>query len=119
MATHAVDLDGTLAHYDEANYRPGVIGSPIPKMLARVKRWLADGDTVVIFTARLSGGGDHEKERRAIAAWTKEHCGEELRSTATKEKGFDSIWDDEAHGVIKNTGEEKTDVLPYTTTAIL
>lgn len=107
MGTKAVDLDGTLAHYDPANFRPGVVGKPIPKMLARVKRWIADGHTVIIFTARLSGGGNHALERRAIARWTKENVGQELRATAVKEKDFEEIWDDEAHGVIKNEGTER------------
>lgn len=106
---HAVDLDGTLAHYDPANFQPGVIGAPVPIMLDRVKRWLNDGDEVVIFTARLSGGGDHDKERAAISAWTQEHVGQELEATAVKEKRFTDFWDDEAHGVVKNEGTEKSE----------
>ena len=37
-----VDLDGTLAQYDGWK---GVdhIGDPVPKMLERVRNWLADG----------------------------------------------------------------------------
>jgi len=49
-----VDLDGTLAYYDEWRglYH---IGEPIPAMVDRVKRWLAEGRDVRIFTARVSG----------------------------------------------------------------
>ena len=46
-----VDLDGTLAIYN-GYVGPTHIGEPVPKMLERVKSWLADGKTVKIFTAR-------------------------------------------------------------------
>jgi hypothetical protein len=50
-----VDLDGTLAYYD--HWRGAEhIGEPIPAMLERVKRWLADGKDVRIFTARVDAG---------------------------------------------------------------
>lgn len=42
-----VDLDGTLAHYDGWKGETH-IGKPIPLMLARVKRWLAEGKEVRI-----------------------------------------------------------------------
>lgn len=41
---YAVDLDGTLAHYDHWRGNDHV-GEPIPRMLARVKQWLAEGKT--------------------------------------------------------------------------
>lgn len=44
-----VDLDGTLAEYT-GWHGPGHIGPPIPKMLDRVKNWLAEGVDVRIFT---------------------------------------------------------------------
>lgn len=49
-----VDLDGTLAHYDEWR---GVshVGEPVPLMLERVRRWLGEGREVRILTARVSG----------------------------------------------------------------
>lgn len=50
-----VDLDGTLAEYH--GWTDGEIGKPIPTMVARVKRWLADGKDVRIFTARISPFG--------------------------------------------------------------
>ncbi len=49
--TIAVDLDGTLAHYDEFRGKDH-IGKPIPKMMERVKKWLDEGQKIVIFTAR-------------------------------------------------------------------
>ena len=51
-----MDLDGTLAHYEGWN---GVnhIGAPLAPMVERVKKWLAAGKTVKIFTARMHGHG--------------------------------------------------------------
>ena len=40
-----VDLDGTLAYYDYWR-GPEHIGEPIPAMLERVQRWLAEGKDV-------------------------------------------------------------------------
>lgn len=48
----AVDLDGTLAQYDETTGFPE-IGPPVPRMVERVKAWLAYGLDVRIFTARI------------------------------------------------------------------
>jgi hypothetical protein len=46
-----VDLDGTLAEYTSWK-GPEHIGKPILPMVERVKRWLANGHRVKIFTAR-------------------------------------------------------------------
>jgi len=47
-----VDLDGTLAIYTELT--PLLkIGEPIPPMVDRVKRWIAEGHEVRIMTARM------------------------------------------------------------------
>jgi hypothetical protein len=48
-----VDLDGTLAQYGKW---AGIyyIGKPIPLMMARVKKWLAQGKDIRIFTARVA-----------------------------------------------------------------
>lgn len=47
-----VDLDATLAEY--YGYQgPIHIGPPVPKMLQRVKEWLAAGITVKIMTAEF------------------------------------------------------------------
>lgn len=101
-----VDLDGTLAHYD--HWR-GVshIGSPIPEMVSRVRRWLLRGQEVRIFTARL---GKHLKAEeiplviQTIDAWCAKHIGVTLQ--ITNEKGMDAveIWDDRAVQVEPNTG---------------
>lgn len=95
-----VDLDGSLAEYN--GFRgAGVIGTPITKMLERVRRWLAAGVDVRIFTARA-----HDPESViAIVAWCNHHLGCPLRVTATKDHQTIAIWDDRAVQLIPNTGE--------------
>lgn len=99
-----VDLDGTLAHYDEWR-GPDHIGEPIVPMLNRVKVWIAEGREVRIFTARVSGT---PAERLAaigpIARWCLEHLGCTLDVTHEKDYGMVELWDDRAVQVEKNTG---------------
>lgn len=104
-----VDLDGTLAVYygwKGASH----IGAPVPRMLERVKSWLAEGKEVRIFTARVyhdnSSVRVHEASvaRDAITAWCKEHIGQELRITNVKDYAMFELWDDRAVQVIPNTG---------------
>lgn len=102
-----VDLDGTLAHYD--HWR-GIehIGAPIPLMLSRVKKWVARGDTVKIFTARVAVP---EPERSAAIAaihrWLAEQGLPALEVTNVKDLGMVELWDDRAIGVVVNTGMMK------------
>lgn len=95
-----VDLDGTLAHH-EGWKGSRYIGPPIPKMLERVKRWLKQGRIVKIFTARAND----PDAIPAIKAWCREHIGQELEITATKDYSMVELWDDRAVQVIPNTGE--------------
>jgi len=102
-----VDLDGTLARYDGWK---GVehIGEPVPAMLARVKRWLAEGKDVRIFTARVAGhrqGLAAEETRRYIDEWCLKHLGQTLPVTNIKDFGMIELWDDRAVQVRMNTGE--------------
>lgn len=104
----AVDLDGTLAEYGEW-LGFGVIGAPIPLMVERVKRWLAQGKTVKIFTARVACGenddpADVETSRLAIEIWCNTHIGRILPVTNKKDYGMVELWDDRAVAVIPNTG---------------
>ena len=113
-----VDLDGTLAHYDGWK-GIGHIGAPIPAMVSRVKRWLADGREVRIFTARVDGGevaigmGDQNgvahrdipMVRHYIEQWCLEHIGQVLLVTNVKDYGMVELWDDRAVQVRVNTGE--------------
>ena len=104
----AVDLDGTLAHYN--GDRSPTIGEPIPLMVERVKGWLSEGHTVKIFTSRM-GTGDPEKTGKAfvaIAEWSRKHLGTVLPITAFKEPTFAEIWDDRAVTVERNTGRVLT-----------
>lgn len=114
----AVDLDGTLAYYN-GWIGPDHIGAPIPPMVERVKRWIAEGRDVRIFTARVDGGtvalsmgveaGEHfrdvERVRATIEAWCLEHIGAVLPVTNVKDYGMVELWDDRAIRVRINTGE--------------
>ena len=97
-----VDLDGTLAEHTTGEYQPTRIGKPIERMVNRVRRWLADGQTVKIFTARAGSGQDVEQ---AIKDWCAEHIGQQLEITNTKDKNCIEIYDDRARQVIQNTGK--------------
>ena len=109
-----IDLDGTLAEYH--GWEPG-IGAPVPRMLARVKQWLAEGREVRIMTARVSHGGGFSEEsqrhadsvfvveqRRLIESWCVQHIGHMLPVTCEKDFLMEVLWDDRAVQVIPNTG---------------
>ena len=113
----AVDLDGTLATYD--NWKPdGSIGEPIPEMINRVKQWLAEGHKVVIFTARVAldptfysaESKSHadsafvSKQYRIISDWCSRYIGVILPITAQKDVRFTDFYDDRAWRVERNTG---------------
>lgn len=107
-----VDLDGTLAHYE--GWNGGSIGEPVPRMLERVKRWLAEDVDVRIFTARVAGQPHPcpdpdtpcpiESQRRLIQDWTEKHLGVRLPVTHQKDFAMIELWDDRAVSVKANTG---------------
>ena len=110
-----VDLDGTLAKYQ--GWNNGEIGEPIPLMVERVKKWIADGVEVKIFTARVGFGGGYsaesgrsdderfaDEQRKSIEKWCEKHIGAVLPVTATKDFRMIELWDDRAIQVIPNTG---------------
>lgn len=105
-----VDLDGTLAVYDGWQ-GPHHVGEPIPAMLERVQRWLAEGRDVRIFTARVSSDGtparDAETEiaRFSITAWCQRHLNTVLAITNIKDYRMVELWDDRAVQVEPNTGK--------------
>lgn len=99
-----VDLDGTLAYYD-GWVSPDHIGDPIPKMLDRVKAWLADGYDVRIVTARVSHPNETDKAKTAIEQWLLKHVGKVLEVTCIKDFQMLELWDDRAVQVVTNTGE--------------
>jgi phage shock protein A len=97
-----VDLDGTLAFYDEWHSDTHV-GEPIPKMVARVQSWLHAGKKVKILTARAADMSD--EARKAIEQWCYTHIGQVLPITCVKDRFMTELWDDKAVGVKENTGE--------------
>lgn len=109
----AADLDGTLAMYD--GWRgAGHIGPPVPAMVARVQAWLAAGQQVRIFTARVSGAADIiEVERAAIEAWCAEHnIGQILPITSETDYLCRALYDDRAVAVEANTGRLLSPEIP-------
>lgn len=95
-----VDLDATLAEYH--GWNKGQIGELIPAMVSRVKKWISEGKTVKIFTARASEGDPEQIS--LIKAWCKFYIGVELEVTATKDYGMIELWDDRCVQVVPNTG---------------
>lgn len=96
-----VDLDCCLAvavGWNGYNY----IGEPVPLMVKRVKRWLREGKTVKIFTARVEAGPEAVK---TIQDWCEKHGLGRLEVTNVKDSGLLEIWDDLAVRVRENTGK--------------
>jgi hypothetical protein len=104
----AVDFDRTLATYDHYE-GPNRFGDPIPLMVDRVKKWLAEGKDVRIMTARMSGVSHSPEEiakaRAAIETWCLVHIGQVLPVTCEKDYNMEFLYDDRAIGVVPNTGE--------------
>lgn len=103
-----VDLDGTLAHYEQwTDHRN--IGAPIPAMIERVQRWLTEGKDVRIFTARANATMQplylFVETCSAIEAWCLEHIGQILPITNSKDYQMVELWDDRCVQVVTNTGE--------------
>lgn len=105
-----VDLDGTLANdiWPGGVYNPRFIGEPVPAMLEMVKNWIAAGEEVRIFTARVSSdrfGVTPIESIEMIKAWCRKHIGAELEVTCVKSFRCKAIYDDRAFRVVRNTGE--------------
>lgn len=91
-----VDLDGTLATYDE--YRgDDHVGEPIEPMVRRVRKWLHEGRDVRLFTAR--------KPHPAIRRWCVENLGALIPITSVKDQHMQALYDDRVVQVERNTGE--------------
>jgi len=77
------------------------IGSPIEPMLIRVQKWIAEGRTVKIFTARASS----PRQVAAIKEWLAS-CGlPDLEVTNVKDLHMIELWDDRCVQVTTNLGE--------------
>lgn len=107
----AVDFDGTLATFGcnwPNDYR--ATGEPIPAMVERVRAWIAEGEDVRIFTARMDCY--HPKfpnltpkaVRRPIQVWCIKHLGKLLPVTNKKDYWCKALYDDRAIQVEKDTG---------------
>jgi hypothetical protein len=101
-----VDLDGTLAEESRDNFHPYRIGKPIPKMLQFTKELIAAGETVKIFTARVSVTKEDHKQKiiTAIQDWLEIWGLPRLEVTNIKSQGLKVLFDDRAYHVIPNTG---------------
>ena len=108
----AVDLDGTLAHYDGWK-GIGHIGAIIPSVANAILLAKKEGADIWIFTARVSDPKDAEEAGNAIVAYLTENGIPFDGLTAIKHKFFTEFWDDRAIQVIKNEGifvlNEQTD----------
>ena len=90
-----VDFDGTLA-VSTPHMDIGELGEPVPKMLERVKKWLADGREVRLVTART--------DLDSLRKWLKRY-GVSMPITNKKDHLMKELWDDRAIQVVQNTGE--------------
>ena len=101
------DLDGTIAIY--TTYQgPGHIGPAIPAGIEIVKRLLAQGQHLKIFTARVASMYGKEAiavERKAIEDWCLENIGQKLEVTSEKDGYLMEFYDDRCIPVEYNTGK--------------
>jgi hypothetical protein len=107
MGWIGVDLDGTLAHYEEGQYPE--IGEPIQPMLDRVLAWLDEGKEVRIMTARAASGPEGIKP---VRVWLEELGIGHLQITCMKDSEMEELWDDRAIQVRRNTGERVGTTIP-------
>ena len=101
-----IDLDGTLAK-SVAAQTGEEIGPPIYPMVLLVKEWIAHGENVRIFTARVNpnqGAFDAIRARGAIEVWCEHHLGQILPVTYEKDWDMALLFDDRACQVEHDTG---------------
>ncbi len=115
-----VDFDATLATYDGTFHSPVATGEPIPKMVARVKRWLARGHDVRIVTARAAATNLEETRAatEALQAWCRKEFGKPLPITSGKDPGMAVLWDDRVMPVIPNEGVVASHIHEFATTQV-
>jgi len=90
-----VDLDGTLAFYDEFR-GDDYVGKPIEPMVRQVRKWIDEGRDVRIFTAR--------QPHPIIRKFSYDNFGKVLPITNVKDKHMIALYDDRAVGVRRNEG---------------
>jgi len=94
-----IDLDGTLALYDE-NSSLAAIGAPVPDMMLRVKAMLAEGEYIKIFTARAA----EPHQLVMVRQWLKVNGLPPLEITNVKDYNMHRLYDDRCIQVETNTG---------------
>jgi hypothetical protein len=84
-------------------------------MVERVKEWRREGRDVRIFTARITGEDIYKvvEQHVLINDWCREHLGEVLPVTATKDLWMIVLYDDRCRQVITNTGRLACPVQEY------
>lgn len=99
----AVDFDGTMAYHGGRTV--GGLGEPIAPMIERVRKWIADGITVKVFTARANPSYQFaERDISLIRKWCLKHVGCQLPVTCMKDFNMMVLYDDRARQVEENTG---------------
>jgi len=96
------DLDGTLAVYKHGGHSVDHIGAPVGPIVELARKYLASGMKVKIFTARATD--PNPKVLPAIQAWCKQHLGQVVEVTCSKDYSMLAFYDDRAIAVEPNTG---------------
>lgn len=101
----AVDLDGTLAHYDGWKGADH-IGPPVKGIMDKLIQRHKEGWGIAIFTARVSVTHEAEQAEKTIWAWLEKYELSQFISgvTCVKHKHFVEFWDDRAFNSPKNSG---------------
>lgn len=122
--TIAVDFDGTLA--DDSRVKYPECGPPVWRMVERVRRWIAEGHEVVLFTARLAEKDVHRErdQVKRLTEWLDLYGihntdGTVIAMTAWKLPKFDEFWDDKAVRVARNLGVTETVISGETAGVVL
>lgn len=104
-----VDLDATLAYYDQWRGFDHV-GEPIAPVVETIKNHLNNGDNVKIFTARADLDNPDlknitkEQIFKPIEDWCEKHFNKKLEITCKKSFNTDIIIDDRAIQIVPNKG---------------
>jgi hypothetical protein len=101
LGWYGVDFDRTLAVW-KPGYGFDQLGEPIPLMIEEVKRLLAQGEQIKIFTARAD---DDQYIIDKIQDWTERIFGIRFEVTNKKDRHCKGIYDDLAIAVNPNIGE--------------
>jgi len=96
-----IDLDGTLAYYDDVWRGIEHIGEPIKPMVEFVKDLVSQGKNIKIFTARAKNNNTIPY----IHKWLKENDLPKFEITNEKDFGMIMLYDDRCNQVITNSGK--------------